>query len=443
MNAARVFACLFLVSVVSGQTLAAAEQPQQPDEPRLFRHVPETTRPVFLLNVSVYGGSGDSRGVGQAPGDATDVANPLWRQHTTLESTVSYVRGSDRRTLNTSVGTAMRYLPSSREVLTLDRNVRLDFDTRLGARSRFSTSQSLRYSPYRQFSAMLGGSFPDSEAASFDPDAAGAVGQPTYDIGSTLSFSRNLSRRSSLTLGYSGRHNASPGSNDRLQTHRADVNFRYGLSPYMAFVLGTAARFGQSGLRTTSARARAQDIDLGVDYDRPLSFGRTTLAFSSGTALISQTGGSADDPEAGHRLRLIGRVTAIRPFGRGWEGRIAYDRNVRWLDGFGDPFYASGVMARLTGQVGERISLRVQAHHSDGMAMTSASDSLEQRFRSLEANARVAVAISPNWQFYAEYFHNENDLSAGALMAFASDALALRSARGVRVGLDLWTRKVH
>ena len=229
---------------------------------------------------------------------------------------------------------------------------------------------------------------------------------------------------------------------DNLITHRAAVGWKLRLGRYASLVVGTASRFG----RTSGAAppTRTQDIDLGIDYNRPLSFSRnTTLTFTTGMAVITRKGTSSDALELGRRFRVIGTVTATRTFGRHWQARLGYDRNLQFVDAFPDPFYANGVIGQVIGQIGRRTSLRLQADYANGKAVEAEAVTLDKSFRGGRAQARLNYAVSRLWQLYAEYHYTENHLSAGALQSLPPGLVPRKFGRGVRVGLALWAPRVH
>lgn len=431
---------LLVLAVALGDDRPAegGTEEQRPDPQALFGQAPETRRPVTLVNASVFSGAGESLSGDDGGGQSALTQS----SYLGIQTTTTYARRNPNRMFSAGAGTAVRYFPESGQFVTVDRSARIGLETRLGARTRLSASQSVQYSPFHQFGQAVGASTAfEGESPLSNADGALAVGRSSYDLGTSVSLERNA-RRSSLSLGYTSRMNLYSQSVDNLITHRAGIGFRLKLGRYASLVLGTASRFGRTSGGTP--RTQTQDIDLGIDYNRPLSFSRqTTLTFTTGTAMITRKGTSSDPLELGRRFRVIGNVTAARTFGRHWQARLGYDRNLQFVDAFPDPFYANGVTAQVTGQIGRRMSLRLQADYANGKAVEAEAVELDKSFRGARSQVRLNFAVSRHLQLYAEHHYTENHLSAGALRTLPPGLVPTKYGRGVRVGLAIWAPRVH
>jgi hypothetical protein len=359
-----------------------------------------------------------------------------------MQTTATYVRRTTKKTFSASGGTAVRYFPDTGQMISVDRSARVGFETQLGGRNRFSASQSVQYSPFHQFGASLGGpSGFAGESPLSNADGATAVGQTFYDLGTAIGLDRTY-RRASLSASYSTRINLYSNEEQTLTAHRAGVGLRFTLARYISLLIGTASNFGQTG--QSAARTRTQDIDLGLDYNRPLSFSRnTTLRFKTGTAVITRRGTAQDPMELGGRFRLIGSVAAEQTLGRNWQARAGFDRNMQYLDAFPDPFYTTGLLASLTGKVGRRLDLRWQGDYSSGKAVEPEAIELGKSFEGGRSMFRLNFAASRQLQFYAEHHYSENHLSVGALQSLPPGLIPRRYGRAVRVGMTLWAPFVH
>jgi hypothetical protein len=426
-----------IVGGTAGTAESAADQEQQTSA-AIFGQTPETNRPITLINASVFSGDGES-----LTGD--DGINPSAVTQTYylgMQTTATYSRRNPNRMFSASAATAVRFFPSTSEFLTIDRSARVGLVQRIGARSSLSASQSVQYSPFHQLDPQAGfGAGFEGESPLANADEALAVGRSSYDVGTAVGLERTF-RRASLSLGYTSRLNMSSDPADRMTTHRAAVGFKFNLWRYASLVIGTASRFGNLG--PTAPSTRTQDIDLGIDYNRALSFSRkTTVTFKTGSTIVSRSGTSADPLELGRQFRFLANVGASQAIGRYWEARVSYDRNLQFLDVFPDPFFTDGVIGRVSGPLSRRVNLLVQADYTIGKSIDAEAVALDKTFRGGRAQARFNVAVSRFWQFYAEYYYSENHLSVGALQAFPDGLVPRKYARGLRVGLNLWAPKVH
>ena len=437
----RNFSVPVIAALIVGGTAAVAEaapEQEQQASPAIFGQTPDTNRPITLINASVFSGTGES-----LVGD--DGVNPSAVTQSTymgLQTTGTFSRRNPNRMFSASAATAVRYFPSTSELITIDRSARVGLVTRIGTRGSFSASQSVQYSPYHQFGQ------PGSDPTEFEgqsplsnADGALSVGRTSYDLGTAVGFERSF-RRASLSLGYTSRLNLYSDPAENMSTHRAAVGFKLNLWRYAALVIGTASRFGQTGAEAPSTRT--QDIDFGIDYNRALSFSRkTTVTFTTGTTVVSRSGTSADPLDIGRQFRMLANVGVSRAIGRYWEARVSYDRNLQFVDAFPDPFFTDGVITRLSGPISRRVNLLVQADYTAGKSVDAEAVELDKTFRGGRAQARVNVAVSRFWQLYAEYYYSENHLSVAALQALPDGLVPRKYARGLRVGLNLWAPKVH
>jgi hypothetical protein len=427
-----------LLVLGGGVGTATAGEQEQATSPAIFGQTPDTNRPVTLVNASIFSGDGESL-VGD---DGISPAAVTRSYYMGLQTTATYSRRTTSRMFSASGATAVRYFPSTSNFITIDRSARVGLVQRIGTRGNFSATQSVQYSPFHQFGEFVGFGGPNADEAPLaNPDEALGVSRAQYDLGTAVGFDRTF-RRASLSLGYTSRLNLSSDPGGNMTTHRAAVGVKFDLWRYASLVVGTASRFGNTG--ATSPPTRTQDIDLGIDYNRALTFSRkTTLNFRTGTAIVSRTGTSADPLELGRQFRFLANVGASRAIGRYWEARVSYDRNLQFVDAFPDPFFTDGVIGRISGPISRRVNLLVQADYTTGKAVDAEAVALDKTFRGGRAQARVNVAVSRFWQFYGEYYYSENHLSVGALQALPDGLIPRKYARGLRIGLNLWAPHVH
>jgi hypothetical protein len=415
---------------------SARDQSQPPSA--VFGQAPQTNRPVTLFNASVFGGDGESL-IGD---DGVNPGTVTRNYYVGLQSTGTYTRRHPRRLFSASAATAIRFFPATGDLITIDRSARVGLMSRLGARGTFNASQSVQYSPFHQFGQPVGAEpDPDGHSPLVNADEALTVGRTAYDLGTAIGFERSL-RRGSFSVGYTGRFTIYSDPAENLTMHRAAVGYRFDLSRDIALVIGTASRFGRSG--TASPRTQTQDIDLGIDYNRGLSFSRkTAVSFKTGATVVSRQGTSADPLETGRQFRVLATAGLTHTIGRYWETKVAYDRNVQFVDAFPDPFFTDGFVGRVGGPLGRRFDVRLQLEFTRGKAVDAESVQFDKTFRGGRAQARMNMTLSRFWQVYGEFYYSENHLSAGALHALPPGLIPRKYARGLRVGLNLWVPHVH
>ena len=105
----------------------------------------------------------------------------------------------------------------------------------------------------------------------------------------------------------------------------------------------------QAASPTASGRDASHNIDIGVDYAQPFTFGRgrTTFSLSTGTALLvrddlDDRGGSANSV----KFLALGRAILRHDFVRSWQAQLSYVRSLQFIDGINDPFLSDRVHGR-------------------------------------------------------------------------------------------------
>jgi hypothetical protein len=381
------------------------------------------------LDLSAYVGLGNNQG------NASSAEVSFGRYtFTGISGTAAFERRGPRRTVTARLGGAVRYFPELQEFFTLDRSASLGIDAQLGSNSRLFATQTVQYSPYRQFGVPI---FPTEEAAAlppYNPEGAATVGQYFYDLGSVVELSRKFNDRTGVAVDYGLRVTLTDTALELPISQRAGIRFRHTLSRYSALKLGTAYRFSRTGYGLTALPTRALDFDVGIDYNRPLSFSRgTTVSFGSGTALVSRAPTVLEPSELGHQFVAIASVTASQSLGRFWEAQVGADRNLQYVEGFPDPFYASRIMSRLTGEIGQRFTLFAAADYSMGSGIGS---SVSQTFNGFQAQTQAAYKLTHRWRLFGAFYFTENRLSADSLASLPPGTILRPNQASVQVGLN-------
>lgn len=380
------------------------------------------------LDLSAYVGSGDNV-------TRVSAENELDQLYLGFQGNVSFERERPRHTLSTRLGAALRWFPDSGQFLTMDRSASVGVDARLTAATRLKASQTVQYSPYRQFGPSIFPAAGVGELPLYNPDGAATFGESFYDFGSLLEVSHRLSERTTVAIDYRFRLGVADGASELPVSHRAGVGLRRVVGQYAALKLGTAYRFSRTGFYVTDLPTRAIDFDIGIDYNRPLSFSRgTTLSFSSGTALISRSATATDPGELGRQFVGIAAVTLSQAIGRHWEAQLGADRNLQYVDGFADPFYATRFTGRLSGQIGRTVTALASANYSTGGGIGTSI--LSQNFDGFQAEARLNYRVARRWQLFGAYYFTENRLSPDSLRNLPLGTVLRPNQASVQIGVN-------
>jgi hypothetical protein len=354
--------------------------------------------------------------------------------YTGFAGSAAFERRGPRSTVTARVGGAVRYFPDLQEFFTLDRSASLGVDAQIASNSRLWLTQTVQYSPYRQFGSSI---FPTEEAGAlptYDPEGAATVGHAFYDLATAVELSRKFNQRTELAVDYGFRVSLAEAAMDVPISQRAGIGVRHSLGRYTALKFGTAYRFIRTGYQLRALPTKALDFDIGVDYSRPLTFSRgTSLEFSTGTALVSRAATVLEPGELGHQLIAIGSVTLSQTLGRSWEAQLGADRNLQYVDGFPDPFYASRIMSRLTGDIGRRFNLVATAEYSVGSGVGS---SVSQNYNGFQGQSQLAYELTRRWRLFGAFYYTDNRLSADSLSTLPAGTILRPNQASVQFGLN-------
>jgi hypothetical protein len=381
------------------------------------------------LDLSAYVGLGDT--LAETSRAERSVDNYTYAD---FVGNAAFERRGPRRTVTARLGGALRYFPDIQEFLTLDRSASLGVDAQIGSNSLLRATQTVQFSHYRQFGGPI---FPMEGTAAlpvYNPYGAATVGPSFWDLASTVELSRKLNQRTGMEFDYGFRVSVTDAARELPISQRAGIGLRHMLSRYAALKLGTTYRFGRTGYELTALPTTAVDFEAGVDYNRALSFSRgTTVSFSSGTALVSRSATALEPSELGRELVVIAALTASQTLGRDWEAQLGGDRNLQYVEGFRDPFYATRIKSRLTGEIGQRFSVQAAADYSTGSGIGS---SVSQTFNGFQAHTSVAYALTRRWELFGAFHLTENRLSPESLRSLPPGTIVRPNLTTVRIGVN-------
>lgn len=237
-----------------------------------------------------------------------------------------------------------------------------------------------------------------------------------------VSISQQLTARTSISAA-AGYRRAD------FSTQQADLTSRSGsvrISRNFTKYLGLSAGYGVNEGRYSDGRVwQTRDISVGTNYNRPLSKTRRTfLSLSSGTS-------SAEDARRGTSYRFTGSAGLRHQMGRSWNASVDYNRGIRYLEGFGEPFFTDSVRGLVRGFLTRRVDVDVQAGYSSGtIGLTANALPFASYFGTTSARyalSRIA-ALQVQYLFYHYDFEREP----------TSDLPREFDRHGVRVGFNLW-----
>ena len=405
--------------------------------------------------------------------------------YTGLSLGLQYSKVGRNTNFTAQTSNSLNYYPAVDGLTTTYHQVGGTVVHRLGRRYTVHASPFASYSPSYSMRLFLAPLPVDPGTGSLDgpplaaPDIDSTILQrASFRYGGNAELKMVVARYSTLTVGY--RYTKTDLSNelgddlpidlsteltdlstalpdDRLSARRGDFDvqsvgatFSHRLSESGSLRLGYDLQESTFEGSTTPV-SRTHNLNIGVDYRKPLSNSRRTyLRFSTGSVITEgntgsfipeeQTGipeeptGSATSGEVeGRRIRATGSASIVHQMGRTWSAQAQYRREVGYLEGLVRPVFSDSANASLSGLLTRRTDLYINANYVTGTSGLSGSG---PRFDSFSASARVRRALSRSLAAYCEYLFYQYDFSqvvdrpAGLPQEF--------SRSGVRVGLNLW-----
>jgi hypothetical protein len=398
--------------------LGAAQSgaPSRPFKPLYQEDASSAPKQSFLLAWSAYEGRGEDLGGRDEFASGSGVEQG--RFYTGGQLGVAYVRRGRRVLFSADAAGSARYYPDLRQVLTQGHRAGASAELRLG-RSRIQAGGTYRDTPYQQFLPQLGEEGLSSRAIS--ADTAMASTQNTVQT-ATASWARAVGRRSELAFNY-GFTAARSSSGVNQDTQQGGGAFRYRIGRDLDLRLGHQARLMRDVVNRAAPDVIVHDLDLGVDFERELSFSRRTrLAFTSGGSIVKS--------EQARHYVATGSATLKREIGRSWNAVAMYDRKVDVVEGFSQPVLADTIMAGVGGYWSRRFGTTFRA------AVGRGEVGLESRaaYTSFATEARGNLILFRGCQWYVEHFYYQHAASGGTLPPGIPSHV---HRRGIRTGLDV------
>jgi len=372
-----------------------------------------------------------------ATGDADAAALPFGRMATysNLESSLRYTRERRNRRLTIDVADAVRYYPAASGLVTANYDGGVAFTSPLWRRSRVSASQRVAYTPYSEFNVLpaLSPAFSLDAAATRSASSGdyAIARQPAFTLDSGVQFAQQIGARSTLTLGYDRRSVAFPDASARdLVAEGANIRYSQRVSRYAGFHACVGTRIGVYGSPRDPIRIQTRDIDIGIDYDRPLSLSRrTTFTFSTGSSLVPDQGVT--------HYRVNGSATLTHAMGRTWTSSLQYSRALQFIEAFPEPFLSDSIGGQLHGAASRRVSITASGGYATGAIGNAESVGT---FATYTGTAELGIAVNRHVAISADYVRYHYRLGAQTVRAAFPARLDRQTAR---VGLKMWLPIFH
>jgi hypothetical protein len=309
--------------------------------------------------------------------------------------------------------------------------------TTLGGTTLF-VNQSAAFTP-----TYLYGLFPSTIAIDAIEPGDPGVTAPDYVVNDLQSYVYTTTMALSHSL---GRRNSISGTGEFSYTDRlaetetwSDISSyavrgRYTRNTTRNTALSTELRYrsGEFGYRGSGIITEVA-LDVGVDYDKPLSATRrASLDVRVGVSGTDYPGSAFGQIGFQRQYRTTGEVAFSYPFSQTWTASATVRRGLEYATDLPTPVVTNGAIASVTGLLTRRVDVSILAAYASGESILNRNTLF---FDTYTGDVRVRFAVSRTLALFAEYLYYYYDFQNGALLLPIPPGL---ERNGVRAGLTLW-----
>jgi len=342
------------------------------------------------------------------------------RLFTRLAADFSYRADGRNVQFASTAGGNFRYYSDQDRVSGVAHHAGAGLSANLSRTTSLLINQTVAYSPsylYRLFASVA----PSEPGQANVGSNYGVNDNPSYSYDTNIAVTQRMGRRNRLSMAVGGRYTDYVGVTsiaDDAEPLRDLMSYETGVT-----FIRDAGRSGHVNLGYTFKRAQylgsdatAHGLNIGFDYDRPLSpTRRTQLKFSVGSVMLQALAVDASQGNLRQRYQFSGDMALSRQFGRTWQASGAYRRSVGFMEGFSSPVLLDAITVSTTGRFSPRADLLLTASYSLGDAAVARA-STSSGFSSYTGNVRTRVALTSFLAVYGEYLYYFYDFSNSILL---------------------------
>jgi len=181
------------------------------------------------------------------------------------------------------------------------------------------------------------------------------------------------------------------------------------------------------------------NLDLGVDYTKPISRTRNTaINISIGPVVGNAAVSSNQTQELQPQLQFVVNSSVRHQLGRTWVVQGGYRRGVGYFQGFQAPSFTGAYTANAGGFLNLRTDTSFSAAYSSGESIYTGVPS---RFTTYTADTQLRLALTRHWAAYVAY--SLYDYRFDQSMPLPPSVPPGLKRNTVRTGLTLWIPVRH
>jgi hypothetical protein len=392
------------------------DEQQRPDDDALA--VLFSPGELFQVNWSVQTGHDDNVLASSGAGDPLSAISGSWRA---ADAAVKVARRSRHAIFRGDGAANGRYYPNAPSLSAFDGSGDVALSVDLGRRTNFIVLQRALYQPYYEFRFPASAPF-DLSAARTDANFLARRESVTFD--GRIGIGERIGRNSSLAADYSFRTTRLTGTAEPFRWQLGNAVFARKLTRYAGIRLGYGYGEAHDGLHPNSLPINTHNIDIGLDYARPLSRSRRTkLTFGSGSTVLRQLG--AQD------VRFLADANVSREIGRTWLTNAGYHRGISFIEGFAGPIYADTFDLRARGEISSRLHVNIFTGYADGQIGLSSS---QRNYTTHSAGSELSIPLGRGFSFTTRYDYFKYAFDPAAQVPFGLSPTIHR--HGIRFSLS-------
>lgn len=354
---------------------------------------------------TAYGGAGN----GGAPAATIDSPPSSSGSNSFVggDLNVGYSLAGRRLSLGASAGSAFQIYQLDDRVTVVGHAGSLGVSAAVTTRLTVSGTAGASYSPSYQFSLIPSGQAAFGQTAppslNFGLTDASIF---TYSGGARVGY--RTSSRSSLDLSYNVQYGVLSGLDLNSKMQAVGGSFRRWMTKTLGLRVGYYYQEAKypSLLQTADDRFRWHNIDVGVDYARPVMLTRrSSLDFSVGSAVLQNTQGRFYNV-------LGGGILKVDLF-RTWHVSGGYQRGLSFVSGFTAPVFADSALGEVRGGLGARMAFQGSVTYSQGSVGFGGGG---RNLRSYRGLAQVTRLVSRRFAVFGDYFYDRNAFNGSVLL---------------------------
>jgi hypothetical protein len=434
----RTSACWVLLALSAAPTLAQTGAPSLPYR-GLFGERRDQTAPApnrLDLSATVAAAYDDDVYADSSPGVTPTFDQPSG-YFSMLLAGADYNWHGQKTHFGATGSAALRYYPELDSVESMSYVGGIGFSTQFARRTTVFANQAVSYSP-----SYLYGLFPSVATpmpGNTPPPAPdySAYETESYMYTTRIAISHGLTRRGQLSGAVDVQrtdflHEAA--SRHDLTAYGAQAIFMQNTSRNLALRFGYRFRTGDFGYSLINPKATEHGIDVGMEYNRPLSpTRRLTFGFSLGPAAVDSELTLNELGAVDRQYHLMADTKLGYQFAKTWQTNVSFRRGLEYVPGLRTPVYSNGFTSTIDGLINRRLSLQAAASFSDGRSLVAREGST---FDTYTVDMQARYAFGRMWALYSEYMYYYYDFRGSAQLPVGVPPVLERNA--VRLGLTFW-----